>query len=366
MGVVTSRDKIAIQWTTEEMRAFAAEFVEFGTEAARSEWTLPKDSSDWKIHLAQQDIRDHSDFDKHVVPIQYRPFDHRFTYYTGRSSGFICRPRSDVMQHMLAGENLGICIGRAGQVVGSSTWDVMFATRSITDLNLFRRGGNCLFPLYLYESGELVDRGGEGGVRNLNLDPAFLKSLQSVLDLSIVSHGRGDGSKTLGPADIFDYIYAVLYSPTYRRRYSEFLKSDFPRIPITGDVHLFSALAQLGCRLTRLHLMETIGNIRPDYPMHGDHRVVKVSYSLPTDDTTHGKVWINQDQYFEGIDLETWRFTIGGYCPVQKWLKDRKARILSVSDIEHYQNLCAAISETRKVMTCIDKTIESHGGWPLK
>ena len=163
---------------------------------------------------------------------------------------------------------------------------------------------------------------------------------------------------------MFHYIYAVLHSLEYRRRYADFLKSDFPRVPLTGDRSLFAALVVFGKRLTSLHLMELEGNDAPAFPKVGDNRVDKVRY-VPPNSGVPGRVFINRDQYFEGVTPETWEFTIGGYRPAEKWLKDRRHRALSYEDITHYRSICAVLAETPRVMSHIDETIELYGGWPL-
>lgn len=174
----------------------------------------------------------------------------------------------------------------------------------------------------------------------------------------------GDLEATFGPEDVFHYIYAVLHSPEYRRRYADFLKSDFPRIPVPRDRALFGRLTELGERLVALHLVEEGGDDEPAFDIPGDSRVERVRYAEPSGET-EGRVWINGDQYFEGVSPETWDFTIGGYQPAEKWLKDRKGRTLTFGDIEWYRRVCAALSETPRVMERIDEAIEEHGGWPL-
>ena len=156
----------------------------------------------------------------------------------------------------------------------------------------------------------------------------------------------------------------MLHSPEYRRRYADFLKSDFPRVPITGDRSLFTALVDLGKDLCSLHLMESEASGQPAFPVVGDNRVAKVRYAPPTRHAP-GRVFINGGQYFEGVAPQTWEFTIGGYRPAEKWLTDRKDRFLAFDDITHYRRICAALAETPRIMSRIDQQIESYGGWPL-
>ena len=171
-----------------------SDFTVLTVEDARIRYSLRKDSQDWKISWAQADVRSHTDqdrpdYDKHIAPILYRPFDRRFTFYTGESGGFICRPRSQVMRHMLAEPNVGLCVGRAGQGIGSTTWDICYVSTSLSDFNLFRRGGNCLFPLHTYPTREQREVGMD---REPNLDEEFIDALSSAVGLEFVPYGPGD------------------------------------------------------------------------------------------------------------------------------------------------------------------------------
>ena len=155
-------------------------------------------------------------------------------------------------------------------------------------------------------------------------------------------------------------------APTYRERYAEFLKSDFPRLPLTGDPDLFRALCALGDRLVALHLMEQRADVpAPSFPVPGDNRVEQVRYAAPGEGTPEGRIWINAMQYFGPVPPEVWEFHIGGYQVAEKWLKDRKGRTLTYDDLNHYAATVAALAETRTLMDDIDETIEDHGGWPL-
>ena len=361
VGIATHRDKLAIQWTAEDIEQVIADFSVRTTEAARHFFDLGRDARDWKVSLAQDDVRLS---EGRVIPILYRPFDRRFTYYTGKSRGFIGMPRPKVMRHMLIGENIALCTGRAGQVIGADNWDVAFVSKYPTDLNLFRRGGNCVFPLYTYpenSSGRL------DSASQLNFEREFVKAVGSATNLAITTKSIPDPEVTVDPNDLFYYIYAVLYSPEYRRRYADFMKSDFPRIPLPGNRSLFMALASIGRKLVAIHLMETTLTAKCIFPVCGvalgDSPVESVRYTPPSNELP-GRVWINGNQYFEGVAPSIWAFTIGGYRPAEKWLKDRKGRSLSKDDIAQYSKIIAALAETRRRMTGIDDIIDRHGGWP--
>ena len=361
VGITTARDKLSIQFDVDSLRQIVNGFSEREIEDARQFYDLGKDTRDWSVQRAQQDLKDHPNQDRHIIKILYRPFDQRFTYYTGRGRGFICKPRQQIVRHMLDGPNLALCIGRAGQATGSQQWDVVLIADKPTDLNLFRRGGNCLFPLYQYLADEDVK---VSSTRKHNLNPSFVNASSAALNLKFVPDGPGDLETSFGPEDVLHSIYAVLHSPTYRQRYQDHLKSDFPVVPLISSPALFADLAGLGQQLVALHLLQEQGQDMPTFPHTGDNCVENVSYGPPQHDHP-GQVWINAKQCFHGVAPETWDFTIGGHYPARKWLKDRKGHGLSFTDIHHYRRLCAALATTPRLMAAVDATIDAHGGWPL-
>jgi predicted helicase len=187
-----------------------------------------------------------------------------------------------------------------------------------------------------------------------NLSPQFVQDLSA--QLSFVNGEK----ETPNGTDICHYLYALLHSLGYRSRYAEFLKIDFPRLPLTGNLELFRALAKLGGELVALHLLESPKLDKPRTEFVGSNRTVeKVNYSKNT-------VWIDKAQTsgFRGVPEEVWNFHIGGYQVCEKWLKDRKGRTLSKDDIAHYHKIVIALTETIRLMSEIDNVTEKHGGWP--
>lgn len=214
--------------------------------------------------------------------------------------------------------------------------------------------------------------------RRPNLSPTFIADLEQRLSMQFVPDGKGDFQQTFGPEDVFHYMYSIFHSPTYRERYAEFLKIDFPRLPLTSDKTLFAALAEKGAALVDLHLLRlpgtggvggaggaavlaSPGKQGVNFPMAGTNTVEKVQYNAPLDEAP-GYVSINGTQRFMGVDPATWETRIGGYQPLEKWLKDRKGRTLTVDDVQHYLRVIIALRETRRVMGEIDGLIP---GWPL-
>ncbi len=351
VGIVTARDNLTINWNPNGVWTTVQNFAEMDRELARIAYKLGKDVRDWKVELAQKDLL-HSGLDKNkIVPILYRPFDIRYTYYTGKSRGFHCMPRPKVMRHMLQ-ENLSLCVGRAGQVVGrEKPWNVVFCSDCVEDFNLFYRGGNVNFPLYLYPKKDNPKRQSSGSTLMLFEPQAEYGSKTPNLSSKIVKHLRRNFGKTPTPEEIFFYVYAILYSATYRTKYAEFLRSDFPRIPFTKDFELFSRMNTHGKRLIQLHLLQS-SDLKPPIAKFlgkGDNIVEKLRCGR-----NERRVYFNQGQYFEGISKEVWEYQIGGYQVCHKWLKDRKRRALSTDDIKHYCKIATAIQKTIEIQKEID------------
>ena len=196
--------------------------------------------------------------------------------------------------------------------------------------------------------------------RTPNLNTEIVKQIEEKLGLSFTNEKETTKS-TFAPIDILDYIYAVLHSLSYREKYKEFLKIDFPRVPYPKDQDTFWRLVKLGGEIRQIHLLEspTVEQYITQYPIAGDNLVSrKMSKNSPgyvPNNETHGKVYINDEQYFDNVPLVAWEFYIGGYQPAQKWLKDRNGRKLEWEDIAHYQKIIVALSETDRIMKEIDE-----------
>ena len=346
VGIVTGRDKLTIHQTTEELKETVTDFVSLSVAEARERYNLGKDTQDWKVHLAQADIRNHPDSNLHIKPIHYRAFDALWTYYTGKSKGFHQRPRTEIMRHLLE-DNIALCVCR---IVTSRKWQHAFITDKITDkCCISTRGSESghVFPLYLYPDSEGLLGSTE---RELNFKPDFLTALSETLELPQTPPLQlPDG---IAPEEILGYIYAVLYSPTYRDRYYEFLKYDFPRIPLPQDIDHFRKLATLGQSLISWHLLKDV-QIPHRHRFEGAGNGV-VGTPRYEDD----KVWISGTQYFTDVPAEVWEYEIGAYQVCEKWLKDRKEKRLSHAEVRQYRGILVAIAETLRVMREIDGVLE--------
>ena len=256
------------------------------------------------------------------LPYCYRPFDTQWIDYDVER---IARARENVMSH-LKKANIALCLIKV-----NSSSDGLFkvlVSSGMTDKTILSSKDNAnVFPLYLYTN----EFGKETKVANLN-DEEWQKFNNSI-------------GRITPPEELLAYIYAVLHSPSYRERYKEILKVDFPRIPLPTSESEFVRLAQIGQQLIDLHMMRNTQSWKCDttFPEPGSQQIDMLKWK-------DKQVWINKQQYFGNVPEEVWNFYIGGYQPAQKWLKDRKGRTLVFDDIKHYLYIIHALAETIKLM----------------
>ncbi|MDM3847148.1 MAG: N-6 DNA methylase [Aphanizomenon gracile PMC644.10] len=362
-GIKTHRDHFAIDFEEESITQKFRELREtnLSNEDYSNKYNI-HDHQDWRLDKVRQLIRLDNQWEDKIISCSYRPFDWRYCYY---SDLIMDRPRRELLDHVFRKDNLCLGLGRQGIAVNDPIWSLVSVANQPIDTNIFRRGGVNIFPLYLYptDTPTLFDsiptntpRG-----RKPNLSPEFIIEFSQKLDLEFMFDGKSDKNKTFRPKDIFNYIYAIFHSPIYRQRYAEFLKIDFPRVPLTANSALFWELVIKGDKLVKYHLMKETGTEISTYPIPGSDIVEQVKYN-----ENHQQIWINSEQYFDQVPQQIWNFYIGGYQVCQKWLKDRKGRQLNFDDISHYQNMISIISETIKIMEDIDQIIEKYGGFPLE
>ena len=316
VGIVTSNDSILINDKKETLIKKVAEFYEMDPD------------------------------EKFIQIISHRPFDNKFIYY---DCNLIERGRKKIMNHFINKDNVGIDLCR--QLV-TDDYSHIFITNKIVDdsfvSNKSRERGY-VFPLYLYPESNAQQTIGLNPERIPNLNLEIVKQIADKLVLTFTNE-KETAADTFAPIDILNYIYAVLHSPTYREKYKEFLKIDFPRVPYPKDKSTFWQLVKLGGEIRQIHLLEgsVVEKFITLYSIDGDNVVGKIRYQ-------DGKVYINESQYFANVPEVSWNFYIGGYQPAQKWLKDRKERKLEFGDILHYQKIIVALSETDRLMKEIEK-----------
>ena len=280
-----------------------------------------------------------------IVKYYYRLFDKRFIYY---DKDLIKRSFYNVLQHTLK-DNVSFLLSKQQS---SFDFQHIIVSDCVSDMNavsMQTREGNYVFPLYIYQENmgkeerivnfkkELYDKIAKG----LNYLPCY--------DDNVLIDPISEYNGVLYPQALFDYIYAVLHSPSYRERYKEFLKIDFPRIPYPTDWEKFRDLAELGEELRQLHLMEDMpSKTGVTFPVAGSLQVDCYRWQ-------DNRVYINAEQYFDGVPESAWNFFIGGYQPAQKWLKDRKGMTLSFEDVKHYGRIIYVLQQTERIMKEIDE-----------
>jgi len=341
VGVVTGRDNFVIDEDRRSLETRIRNFIESedNDEFIKNAYNLKdKPASNWFVKNAREKLRKDESWEKCYTEILYRPFDTRWIFY---HTALVERPRENVMRHMLK-PNLAIITTR--QQTGDDFCHSFVADKipeSCFISNKTREIGY-VFPLWLYgENNEQSDLFSNNNKRiptqNLN------NKLWDYLGPDYIGHAL--------PEDIFNYIYAILYSNSYRHKYQEFLKTDFPRIPFTRNYRLFQRVSELGGMLVGLHLLKSAPADRNQIILDGkgDAKIEKIEWKM-------NEIWINNTQKFTPIPKEVWNYYIGGYQVLQKWLKDRKGRELSSGGIKHYCKIVTAIKSTIEIQKEIDRS----------
>ena len=343
VGIVTSRDDFIIDTNKETLIKRLNDFYSLSNNEIKSLYRLRENKS---FSFDRIKAKRNTYSENYIKEISYRTFDKRYVYY---DVDFIERSRVDVMTNFLNGNNYGIICNRTAK---NQNVCPVYITNSLVDLHILETANASAycFPLYIYDDSEQKSFFDVNRKPNLNMD--IVHTLETALGLSFTPE-KEDTEGTFAPIDILDYIYGVLHSNKYRNKYKEFLKIDFPRIPYPTSADYFFKIAKLGKELREIHLMESkqVTEYITSYGVSGDNEVIKPEYK-------DNKVYINRTQYFDNVPEVAWNFYIGGYQPVQKWLKDRKGRILSYDEILHYQKIIKALVLTNDIMQQIDEVIE--------
>ncbi len=345
-GVATHRDNFVIDLDLNILRKRIEDFrdLRIANEQILINYQI-KETSDWKINPKRQLLASDKNWQNYFTICLYRPFDWRYYYH---NSNLVNRPRQEVMRYVLNKENLCLITARGIEI--PRVYDQIFCTNQIiSNHSLSIKEINYLFPLYIYPDTENKQTN-LFLERTPNLSPKFLENIKNKL------------GKIPTPEEIFYYAYAIFHSPTYRTRYAEFLKIDFPRLPLTSNQKLFHELAIKGEELVNLHLMKSdiLNTLTTTYQTIGNNQVSEVTYNSELQ-----RVYINKESYFTDIPSHIREFKIGGYQVLDKWLKDRKNanRKLSIEEINHYQKIVIALTKTLRLMQEIDKVIP---GFPIE
>jgi len=342
IAVQTHRDNFVVDFNRNDLK----ERIRIFRDTAKSDQTVCeilglKETASWKICDKRRKVMADNNWESKIVEFCFHPFDVRWIFYHGE---VVDRDRWTVMQHMLISDNIGLnCMKEYAYEVTSYNYALI--SGAITNDRIFvsNKGAAYFFPLYVFRSmsKERTPLTKTTTGKKSNINPIIVKSLEKAYRTTPL------------PEEILYYVYAVLYSEVYRHRYAEFVKTSFPRIPFTKNEGLFLKMSRLGKELSDLHLLKSerqFEHLVARFEGKGDNIVRQPSY-----DETNFRVYINNDQYFEGIRQEVWSYQIGGYQVMFQWHKDRKARVLSLEDIKQYCKIATSIGKTIEIQEKIDE-----------
>ncbi len=333
-GIVTTHDEFAISSTKQEAINKVEKFLTTENEGeAREIWRLCSQNQ-WNYVRAKNELSSNH-WRKNLVQILYRPFDMRWTVY---DRNVAVHRRERVSRHLLR-PNLAFVLPQQTK----DDWSILVTAGLAAHKAASRYDISSILPLWLFEDDEAdqpkLFSSRDASKRRANFSSEFLTAIKNRIS-----------GYNITPEDVFSYIYAVLSSPSYRTRYSDFLKRDFPRVPLPRNAKMMNSLVKLGQRLIDLHLLRVKGDGVPAYPVAGNNRIDRVSYEKR-------RIYINSDQYFDEIAPAVWQYNIGGYQVAQKWLKDRKDRQLTFNELQHYIELIAALDSTLSLEREIDAVL---------
>ena len=353
VGICTKRDDIVFQNDKEKLKNLLNDFASKSKEELYKLYDIGKDSCGWKLDWAINAVKENKDnLDKFIIKCHYRPFDFRWTYYVNIHCGFMARPVYDIFEHFLNNKNnIGLVCDRGTKLQDISN---IFISDKLIDLHLVG-SGSYIFPLYIYDTEnvrkilreENEEVGGmfedikhfENKVRIENFTPKFRK---------FINEKYGE----IKPEEILGYIYAILFHKEYRKKYLDFLKIDFPKIPFVESKDYFLKFAKLGEELYNLHL----GNLKIQKevgePMFKDNKnknekIVKAIYNENEKD-----LFVNESLYFKNVDKEVWEYKIGGYQVLDKYLKSHKNENI---DYEHFENVIKILTRSIEIEAEISK-----------
>lgn len=347
-GFKTGKDEISIQFDKELLEELCKDILNNNSHDVITKYSLP-DNAVQKIQSIRKEITTSNyNWKNNLCKINYRPFDNRWTIY---GKIFMDRHRPEIQKNIINKNNIVLGIGKSGNVMGDSEWSLVSISDMAMDINVIPRGGIYLFPLYIYE----------GMLQYANFTPEIIKKIETKTKLFMQDcHDTERCDNGFLPIDLIDYIYAILYSPSYRDTYNDFLQSDFPIIPYPNSADYFFSIAEKGKELRELHLMKTISqqDIITQYPVYdANNDNIVLSRKFVENDTNTGRVYINETQYFDNVPKDVWEMFISGYQVADKWLKDRLNKKLTNEEIIHYQKMIVAIKKTIEIQEDIDNII---------
>lgn len=366
-GMTTARNEVVIDFEQGPLRDRATLF----RDSPKPDDSVCKDlgireKKGWEVAKARQLLKaEKGDLQRFIEPVSHLPFDERWIFY---HDSLVWRTGRRVMRHMIAGGNIGILTTRQTR----DQWDALVTTNIVTHKALSAYDITSLFPLWIHPADNDEGTLQLGLPPTPNFAPEFLNAVASTVAEEYIPSGLSSMG-SFGPEDLFAYIYAILQSPGYRARYAEFLARDFPRIPLTADPIQFHELIACGHKLMRIHKLdpsELTATVR--FPVKGSSQVSATRFPTHVSagdlasgediPSSEGRVFINPTQWFEGVSDEVWAYWVGGYRPAEHWLKQRRGRTLTYTDLEHYTRIVQALEATAETTAELDKLVPA---WPL-
>jgi predicted helicase len=353
VGITTAHDEFVIDFDKEILLKRFREFQKsLRNEEQLHQYFKVKKKKGWSILRGYDEIKDEYNLNKYLKKINYRPFDDRWIFYQNR---LVWRTVKNLMTNM-KDENIALMTNKREEL--DLPWSHSLVTQYLSEHgSMSSKTTNYHFPLYIISEEETF-LGVKESALGYNTEKILIEGEQKTENFieefrNFIDNKYKDYNS---PEQILGYIYAILHSPTYREKYIEFLKIDFPRIPFTDDENMFRQLSEIGWELIQHHLLKINYKDNISRFEGGDNcKVEKVSYDK-------GKVWINNDRYFDNVPQAIWEFYIGGYQVLDKWLKERKKHeiTLSTEDFRHFIKVVNVIDYTIKTMEKID---ELTGEW---
>lgn len=330
-GIKTENDKVVIQKSLEKLNAVKNDLGIMSEDAFLKKYAT-YNKRDWEFSKAKKDVEEAA-----AIRVAYRLFDDYWTFYTGKTKGFIGYPRHDLNRHFFKKENIGLVFKRQAK----QDFTYIFVTDKITESCLFESAyaNNVIAPLHLYSE---------------NSDSLFEEDKSTNFTDNFKAYQK-EHLSGFTDEQIFFYMYGLLYAPSYRKRYNEFLKTDFPRIDFGYNI---ATLSKLGEELTQLHLLShPIFEEQDTWPLHVKGEDYTIHFARKADIYKDGKLYLNENTYISGVSEEVFKFMIGGYQVLDKWLSDRKNTTLSLEELMHYLKIIVSLKETIRVMNEIDEVV---------
>ena len=338
VGITTAHDDFVI---SEDENILLKRFKEFQVSDVEKENLYEKfkvkEKNGWDITEGWSNLQGQVDLSQYIKPISYRPFDNRYIFYEDK---LVWRTVRKINDNFVLGDNLGIVTARSNK---SDECTHFYISKYMMETKCGERTTqSAIFPLYIYSEnfGKIS--------RRLNLNKEILSKIETIIGGSIDDSLEAE----FKPEALVDYIYAVLYSRVYRKKYHDFLMIDFPKVPYPRNRDEFCKMSQLGAKLRKLHLFEEELDCSSIlYCESGNNLIEQIKFEA-------NRVYINKSQYFENVSETAWNMNIGGYNPLQKWLKDRKLTMMTEKRIAHYSYMVAALKKTSEIMDEIDHYYE--------